>query len=283
MLRRPHTTAAGLATELKQALDRPVELWGPSFEHGLSDLARELLLTLVTFPPAGVARTELLAACALQAPSLPTNQAFRALERNVGATVRFGTKMTAAFADPSCRDYVLAYLDAYPDEAMRLLLGTGTMDQAVLLLRYAASTVPHGRRTVPAHPGIKAAASESTSAVLQHLDRLYAQAVAAAEDYGPLERLLTGVLSAGAAARPRRGRLDRGADRRAQRPATRLRRSGRRRAREACALRGPASSGMLGEEHRAARPVGEGGRQPWARAPTRSDDRERVRRLQDSR
>ena len=196
VLRRPHTTASGLAAELQQALDRPVELWGPSFEHGLSDLAREFLLTLVTFPPDGVARTALLAACALQAPSLPTHQAFRALE---GTWVRLSgssTRMIVAFADPSCRDYVLAYLDAYPDEAGRLLLDTRTADQAVLLLRYASSTVLQGRRTLPAHPGLKAAASGSAKAVLQHLDGLYAQAVVSAQTYRPLERLLTAVLSA---------------------------------------------------------------------------------------
>jgi len=196
ILRRPHATASGLVAELRQALDRPVELWGPSFEHGLSDLARELLLTLVTFPPDGVARTALLASSALQAPSLPISQAFRALE---GTWVRLsgsGSKMRVAFADPSCRDYVLAYLDAYPDEAGRLLLHTRTADQAVLLLRYASSTVLRGRRTLPAHPGFKAAASGAAKAVLQHLDGLYAQAVASAEDYRPLERLLTAALAA---------------------------------------------------------------------------------------
>lgn len=197
VLRRPHTAAAGLASELAQALDRPVELWGPSFEHGLSDLARELLLTLVTFPPDGVSRAQLLAACALRAPSLPTNQAFRALEDTWVRLTGSGAKMTVAFADPSCRDYVLAYLDDNPDEAGRLLLTARTADQAVLLLRYASSSsaVVAGGRAAPAHLGLRSAVKERAADVVAHLDRLYPRAVAAAQDYRPLERLLAAVLS----------------------------------------------------------------------------------------
>lgn len=197
VVRRPHTTASGLAAELKQALDRPVELWGPSFEHGLSDLARGLLFTLVTFPPDGVVRTELLAACALRAPSLPTNQAFRALEGTWIRLAGSGANMAVAFADPSCRDFVLAHLDDNPDEAPRLVLGTCTADQAVLLLRYASSTVPRGSKAVPQRPGLRAAVAGSAEAVVEHLDRLYARAVEEADDYRPLERLLAAVLSAG--------------------------------------------------------------------------------------
>lgn len=196
VLRRPHTTSAGLADELAQALDRPVELWGPSFEHGLSDLARELLLTLVTFPPEGVARDELLAACAQKASSLPTNQAFRALEGTWVRMTGSGSKITVAFADPSCRDYVLAYLDDNPDEAARLLLSASTADQAVLLLRYASSVTVRGRRPRAAHPGLHSAIKGRAADVVAHLDRLYPQAVAAAQDYRPLERLLDAVLVA---------------------------------------------------------------------------------------
>lgn len=196
VLRRPHATSAGLTTELAQALDHPVELWGPSFEHGLSELARELLLTLVTFPPEGVSRTELLSSCALKTQSLPVNQAFRALEGTWLRLSGSGSEITVAFADPSCRDYVLAYIDGDPEEAKRLLLDAQTPDQAVLLLRYALSTTHRGRRVVPMHPGLRTAVAESASAVILHVDRLYADAVQTGKDYRKLELLLSAVLSA---------------------------------------------------------------------------------------
>ncbi|WP_458109581.1 nSTAND3 domain-containing NTPase [Arthrobacter sp. R3-55] len=195
VLRRPHTDSRQLAAELAQALDRPVELWGPSFEHGLSDFARELLLTLVTHPTEGVLKSELLAVCSIKAQSLPTNQAFRALEGTWVRLTGSGPKLSVSFADPSCRDYVLAYLDSNPEEAMRLILATHTAEQAVLLLRYAVSVTQEEHRTSDIHPGIKAAIAETGVDLLTHLDDLFTDAVKANSDVSTLEHLLKAVLS----------------------------------------------------------------------------------------
>jgi len=196
ILRRPHGTAKGLAFELAQSLDRPVELWGPSFEHGLSDLARDLLLALVTFEPEGARRSDLLEACVTKAPSLPTNQALRALE---GTWVRLsgtGAQLTVSFADPSCRDYVLAYLDGDPGEAVRLMVETRSVDQAMLLLRYATSGTWRNRRMHADHPGIRDAMTSAASSIRDHLASLYSDAADSAQDFGTLERVLIAVLSA---------------------------------------------------------------------------------------
>ncbi|MCA1712779.1 MAG: restriction endonuclease [Actinobacteria bacterium] len=195
VLLRPHTEMDGLAGELQQALDRPVDLWGPSFEHGLSDLARELLLTLVSFPPAGAGRRTLLAACAISGGSLPTTQALKALEGTWIRMAGAGSDLQVSFADPSCRDYVLAYLDGSPDEAVRLLLHAATLDQALLLLRYAVSDIP-GQRSRPTYPGVRSAVAAAGTDVLAHLDLLYTRMLEQVRHYGTAEAALETALSA---------------------------------------------------------------------------------------
>lgn len=196
VLRRPHTSGDQLASELLLALERPVELWGPSFEHGLSDFARELLLTLVTFPPQGVMKDVLLEACALKAQSLPMNQAFRALEDTWIRLTSSGSDLTVAFADPSCRDFVLNYLNEQSDEALRILLGTRTADQAVLLLRYALSINRSEPGTPPVYPGIKSAFSKGKASIVDHFDGLHRTAIVEEASCYALEKLLDTVLSA---------------------------------------------------------------------------------------
>ena len=146
ILRRDYTSATALARDLGDALDRPIDLWGTTFQHQLSPLARELLQTLVTFPPDGVLLTRLLAACPLKASQPETHQTLKTLEATWLTLIGSGSKATARFADPSCRDYVLAYLDEYEQEAARVLSEAGSLDQLVLLLRYAHRRQPAGLR-----------------------------------------------------------------------------------------------------------------------------------------
>ncbi len=193
VLLRPHADATALAGQLAAALDRPIDLWGPSFEHGLSDLARELLLTLVTFPPEGVLRTALEKGCAVSASSLQTNQAFKALEGTWIVLAGTGNGMKVRFADPSCRDYVLAFADSHPDEGLRLLLQSDDLNRALLLLRYASSR-GQGRRAL--YPGLRSAYAERSGDVLARVGALYAERAKAAHDHGQLETALVSVLAA---------------------------------------------------------------------------------------
>lgn len=170
VLLRPHDDAEALGAELGDALDRPVELWGPSFEFGLSDLARELLLTLVTFRPDGVGRSRLLASCSIKASSLPTNQAFKALEGTWIRLTGSGPDLAVAFADPSCRDFVVAYLDQNGDEAVRILTATLGLEEALLLLRYAAPPADPG---IPGRAGLADAIAVAGQDVLAHVAALY--------------------------------------------------------------------------------------------------------------
>jgi len=195
VLLRPHETAQQLADELHEALDRPVELWGPSFEHGLSELAPELLLTLVTFAPEGVLRTQLMDCCPVKAGSLPTNQAFKALEGTWIRLTGSGAALSVAFADPSCRDFVVAYLGGNPDEAVHVFTSTRLLQQTLLLLRYAAPATGTVRESA-AHPGLSAGLTAEAGTVLQHLATLYDAAAVDAEKHGDLETALATVLQA---------------------------------------------------------------------------------------
>jgi hypothetical protein len=82
-----------------------------------------------------------------------------------------GSKLLISFADPSCRDFLLAYLESNPDEVRRLFLNTKCLFQAVLLLQYADSFIRRNGRRAAAHPGFKRALSLSPQVIAQ-LDQL---------------------------------------------------------------------------------------------------------------
>lgn len=187
ILKRPYQSADELSRALRAALDKPVDLWGPSFEHGLSDLARQLLLDLVSFPPLGIARDTLVRLAPAEASSLSLVQALKALEGTWVVLRGSGEDQVIAFADPSCRDFVLAFLNAYPDECVRLSKRAGALSQVEMLLQYAVAEERLGKRVAPKHRGIRAAVQDNAAEISARARDLYREKLQPARSPGPLE------------------------------------------------------------------------------------------------
>lgn len=142
IVRRRYTAAEDLADALMQVLDRPVELWGTMFFTVLSEVARRIVLSLVTFgssPGDDIVR----AASIKDASPIDYTQALKALEgtfisiekrtRGVGSSI--------SYANPSIRDFVLATLDDEPDYAFRLIADASDLYQVRNVLKYVTSRV----------------------------------------------------------------------------------------------------------------------------------------------
>lgn len=139
VLKRPYLSSKELKDGLMYALARPVSLWGPSFESGLSDMARRMLLLMLLAPPSGVGMDEFvnLNGNSGKALSLLETHTLRALE-GTWVRIREGHWLgrRVEIADPSCRDYLLAHLEEYPDTLSELLSGATLLSHVDMLLRY---------------------------------------------------------------------------------------------------------------------------------------------------
>ncbi|HZL67424.1 MAG TPA: hypothetical protein VFC29_08845 [Candidatus Limnocylindrales bacterium] len=118
------TSPGALANRMLNALEHPVLLWGPSFREALSEPARTLLMHLASFPTSGAPMTELRAASIRGVTPIEYRRAIAQLE---GSWIRLeeGTRIWAGtfvrFHDPSCRDFVLAFLNSEPDYIFDIL------------------------------------------------------------------------------------------------------------------------------------------------------------------
>ncbi|MFD5164188.1 restriction endonuclease [Streptomyces hawaiiensis] len=140
VIKRPHSSADELARTLNHTLDHPLDLWRIVFNNGLSDLAQRLTLTLASFPVQGASSRDLKVLVKKDAKPTEYTSALRVLEgtfvslekRNDGVTV-------IAYANPSVRDFTLAFLDEEPDYLMAIIRDAMHLVQVSTLLVYAAS------------------------------------------------------------------------------------------------------------------------------------------------
>lgn len=137
----PQDTADELLRRMVHALDHPMELWGPSFRESLTETARTLLMHLATFPTMGAATSAIRASIAGTSTPLECERALKQLDGSwIQIAGRFNRSETyTSFANPSCRDFVLSFLDSHADYAMLLTQAVIGPDQLAQLLRYTQS------------------------------------------------------------------------------------------------------------------------------------------------
>ena len=144
-----------LESRLLRALDRPVALWGPSFEEVLSDSARWNLLHLVSFPTVGAPVNDLRAVAMRSASPIEYRRGIKQLE---GSWIKISPMrsglggLVVTFHDPSCRDFVLSFLESEPDYVVDLLGYATDAVQVTQLLRYGLAS---GRDSALKYPNIR--------------------------------------------------------------------------------------------------------------------------------
>lgn len=134
-----------LIGRMMRALDRPVLLWGPSFREALTDSARWILMHLASFPVQGAPFDELRAASIRGSTPIDYTRAVNQLEGSwirIESSGRSDESNVVSFHDPSCRDFVLGFLDSEPDYVMQVLRFSTSAVQISQFLRYGRSTNP---------------------------------------------------------------------------------------------------------------------------------------------
>ena len=137
VLNRSANNLDDLYADLEASLDNPAMLWEGSF-HQLSPVARKALAVLLSFPPKGVPEP-VLRRLVDPPDGFAYTQALRVLEGTwVKLTTRgMRTSGTVAFANPSCRDFLLRQADEAPAMAQELLGLSSVLEQQLLLFDYA--------------------------------------------------------------------------------------------------------------------------------------------------
>ncbi|MEV4881265.1 restriction endonuclease [Streptomyces cyaneofuscatus] len=140
VIKRSHPSADELARTLNHTLDHPLDLWRIVFNNGLSDLGQRITLTLASFSVHGVSSNDLKALIQKDAKPTEYTSALRVLE---GTFVRVEKKADGvtmiAYANPSVRDFTLAFLDEEPDYLMAIIGDAMHLAQVSTLLVYAVS------------------------------------------------------------------------------------------------------------------------------------------------
>ncbi|MFE2937560.1 restriction endonuclease [Streptomyces sp. NPDC059255] len=158
VIKRPRSSAGELARTLNHTLDHPLDLWRIVFNNGLSDLAQRLTLTLASFPVRGASSENLKALVKKEAKPTEYTSALRVLEGTfVSLEKRDDGVMVIAYANPSVRDFTLAFLDEEPDYLMAIIRDAMHLTQVSTLLVYAVSELdgklrfPNCAETVTRH------------------------------------------------------------------------------------------------------------------------------------
>ncbi|WP_086749639.1 nSTAND3 domain-containing NTPase [Streptomyces scabiei] len=140
VIKRSHSSADELARTLNHTLDHPLDLWRVVFNNGLSDLGQRITLTLASFSIHGASSSDLKALVQKEAKPTEYTSALRVLE---GTFVRLEKKddgvTMIAYANPSVRDFTLAFLDEEPDYLMSIIGDAIHLAQVSTLLVYAVS------------------------------------------------------------------------------------------------------------------------------------------------
>ncbi|NYF56569.1 nSTAND3 domain-containing NTPase [Micromonospora purpureochromogenes] len=142
VIKRNHSSADDLARALNHTLDRPLDLWGIIFNNGLSDLGQRITLTLASFSVYGASSDILKALVQKEAKPTEFTSALRVLE---GTFVRVEKKddgvTMVSYANPSVRDFTLAFLNEEPDYLLAIIRDAIHLAQVSTLLEYAVSEV----------------------------------------------------------------------------------------------------------------------------------------------
>ena len=104
------STADVVLGQILLAFDDPTELWEVSF-GALGHLAKSVLLTLATLPPAPMLHDELRATTAPESTTLDWQGALKALEGIWVVIERSAPGRPISFASPECRDYAVSQLN----------------------------------------------------------------------------------------------------------------------------------------------------------------------------
>lgn len=165
-----HASGSDLSTRLLESFDRPTLVWGPSFANALSPTARELLMRLCMYSIAGAPERQLRSGLLRSHDPAEYESACRVLEGSwiALAIPARGTELHVQFYNPSCRDFMLAYLDEFPDYYMRLLVGVGDLRQMGRLLTYAHDSDSESRAGF-IYPGMHEAIVENRSNISSHI------------------------------------------------------------------------------------------------------------------
>jgi hypothetical protein len=157
-------SASVLFSRIINTLDHPIELWGTSFREALTDPARMILLHLVTFPPEGARHSDLRPAAIRNATPIEYQKATKQLEGswiNVTATAS-QADVVITFNNPSCRDFVLSFIDSQPEYLTEIISNATTIAQISRLLGYAlAAAAPSGAK----YPTMRTAAEQHANAI----------------------------------------------------------------------------------------------------------------------
>ncbi|MFJ8955923.1 restriction endonuclease [Streptomyces sp. NPDC102381] len=158
VIKRSHSSADELARTLNHTLDHPLDLWRIVFNNGLSDLAQRLTLTLASFPVNGANSRDLKDLVKNEAKPTEYTSALRVLEGTfVSLEKEDGGDTVISYANPSVRDFTLAFLDEEPDYLMSIIRDAKHLAQVSTLLVYAVSKVdgnlrfPNCAETVTRH------------------------------------------------------------------------------------------------------------------------------------
>jgi hypothetical protein len=179
ILRQDHASGKELARRLIESLDRPLMVWGPSFTVALSDTARHLLLWLATFPPTGLAEPDLRQHIEQSASPIQYVESFKTVEGswislapagNYGPP--FYSDARVKFHDPSCRDFVLAFLDENATYYLQLLQMIPTLEQLSLFIGYAAS-INGEQANVRQFPNMAAVVKAHAHEIAQRIDNAW--------------------------------------------------------------------------------------------------------------
>lgn len=162
------STADDVTERLLAVLDNPRELWHATFQ-AMDPLRRDILLTLVTLPPAGCPVEKLRTLVDLP-DAVAWAPALRELEPTWLRLLGRGPEATVVLADPGCRDYLLTVLDE-PAVASARLAKVRTLGQYVELTRMSGLT-----RGTAARPNLAYVLKQHSPRIVSHARELTAAA-----------------------------------------------------------------------------------------------------------
>ncbi|MBC3191463.1 restriction endonuclease [Pseudonocardia sp. C8] len=143
--------SGSLDERLTTVLERPVLLWGNSFRESLDELSRRILMHVAMHQTRGAGIYNLRRAVSDDSTPIAFTNAIKRLE---GSWIRVlqepGDQMPLVrFHDPSCRDFVLAFLDSQPEYIMDLLRRSESIESPTVVLRYALARTSQDSRKYP--------------------------------------------------------------------------------------------------------------------------------------
>ncbi|MFD8790697.1 nSTAND3 domain-containing NTPase [Streptomyces vinaceus] len=139
VIKRSHSSADEFARTLNHTLDHPLDLWRIVFNNGLSDIGQRITLTLASFSIYGASSSDLKALVQKEAKPTEYTSALRVLEGTFVRVEKANGVTMIAYANPSVRDFTLAFLDEEPDYLIAIIGDAIHLTQVSTLLVYAVS------------------------------------------------------------------------------------------------------------------------------------------------